>query len=332
MSRERSIFVIYDTPKNFHVLSIYKKVFQTRLIHAPSYFICIFGVHFRAPNYALNMSIKFAAIFCEKNVAHREYWSALNTDYFAFCWVTVDSSRCSASDKYSPYLRNRDSLPISWRICFFPCPAHPAASLSSPANSACQTGNVVLAKSWLCWVTPCSRLRNRSRLLAFRDRVSTICVVLRALCRNNFDVTSADSSRFSCRMRSEGAEESSTTWTSLIRTTFLSSFSLELLRITYTCCGGNWRIDPWSSPCYGLTRSNGMILEAKATKLVSSSPFEQSHEVCWSLPLAVQIQIWLVRRAGCAVKMARVFPWCFPRRTRVTSAPESLSNSCSLHA
>lgn len=112
-----------------------------------------------------------ALIFRERNVAHRECWSALNTDYSAFCRATGRSSRCSASDNYSPYLRSKDPLPISWRICSSPCLAPPGASLWSPASSAGRRGSVVLARSWSYWATPCSRFRDKSRLPAFRELV-----------------------------------------------------------------------------------------------------------------------------------------------------------------
>ena len=92
----------------------------------------------------------------------------MNTDYSAFCQATGRSSRCSASDNYSPYPRSEDPLPISWRTCSSPRPVPPGASPLSLADLAGRRGSVVLVRSSSYWATPCSRFRDKSRLPAFR--------------------------------------------------------------------------------------------------------------------------------------------------------------------
>lgn len=143
-------------------------------------------------------SIKFALWYLarERNVAHRECWSALNTDYSAFCWVTGRSSRCSASDNYFPYLRSKDPFPISWRICSSPRLKPPEASLWSLASSLGRRGSVVLARSCLYWATPYSRFRDKARLPAFRKLL--VRVVSRANLGKCFMVRSIRAHLFLC--------------------------------------------------------------------------------------------------------------------------------------
>jgi len=109
--------------RSFYVSSIYGNIPNApRMIHAVS---CIFRGHMRFGAFSrafnrrsnsssrVNSAAIYAAVSRGRNVAYRECWSALNTDYSAFCWATVArSSRCFFYDSCSPYLRKRGPLPI----------------------------------------------------------------------------------------------------------------------------------------------------------------------------------------------------------------------------